>query len=159
MDHRSKVGRELECGGNGRSRTGTSSNGKGGLSLGVSATAFTTTRTELLLVRHGGYFSQAVFARFGADLMAKQGSAVAYEISASAGMQSIKEDAAPVLIRRSRSKGNPSTGSPHERSNSNVATRFAYRFSPHSSIEAFATAKREELRKPDHWCLTEAVLQ
>jgi hypothetical protein len=116
--------------------------GTGSLSLGVSATALHYDKNlNFFSFGNGGYFSPQQYLLASVPIAWRRlGRAVVYEISASAGAQSIKESAAPFYPTRPLEGQSFYPDHVTRGSNYNIATRFAYRFSPHSSIEAFATA-------------------
>lgn len=115
---------------------------QGALSIGASATALHYDRNlNFFSFGHGGYFSPQQYLLGAVPVSWRQrGRAVAYEINASAGLQFIREDAAPFYPTQ------PIEGQAfypeHVTSgaNYNFMTRFTYQFSPYSVVEAFATA-------------------
>jgi hypothetical protein len=90
---------------------------------------------------HGGYFSpqQYLLGSVPVSWRERRG-AVAYDISASGGLQSIREDASPYyptrpLAGQSYYPSHVTTGP-----NYNVAAHLEYQVSPHWYVEGFATA-------------------
>jgi len=94
---------------------------------------------------HGGYFSPQQYLLASVPISWRTlGRAVVYEISASAGAQTIKESAAPFYPTQPLEGQSFYPDHVTRGSNYNFATRFAYLFSPRSSIEAFATANNSK---------------
>jgi tetratricopeptide (TPR) repeat protein len=114
----------------------------GALSLGVSGTAIHYDRNlNFFSFGQGGYFSPQQYLLASVPISwRKQSRAFAYEVSASGGGQFIKEGASPFYPTQPLEGQSFYPDHATRGSNYNFATRFAYWFSPHSYIEAFATA-------------------
>ena len=115
---------------------------EGGLSIGFSATGIHYDKNlNFFSLGHGGYFSpqQYLLGSVPVSWRDRHG-AVAYEVSVSGGLQSIREDAAPYyptqpLADQSYYPSHVTAGP-----NYNVSARLEYHLSPHWYVEGFATA-------------------
>ena len=115
---------------------------EGGLSIGLSATGIHYDKNlNFFSLGHGGYFSpqQYLLGSVPVSWRDHRG-AVAYDISVSGGLQSIREDASPYyptrpLAGQSYYPSQVTTGP-----NYNFAARLEYHASPHWYVEGFAAA-------------------
>ena len=115
---------------------------QGGLSLGLSATRLQYDKNlNFFSLGHGGYFSpqQYWLGSMPVSWSDRRG-AVTYDLSASAGLQAIREDASPYYPTR------PLAGQTYYPShvttgpNYNIAAQLEYHVSPHWYVQGYATA-------------------
>ncbi len=116
------------------------SNAQGELTVGINFTGLHYDRNlNFFSLGHGGYFSPQEYL-LGAVPVSWRGrrSGLEYEISGSAGLQSIKEDGAPLDPTQSEELFYASDS--RRGTNYSVSCRLEYRASPHWYVQAFAGA-------------------